>query len=159
MSTDAIRGPSIRHATREDIPRVAEVLADAFREDPLISWVIRGDELRDAVNNELLNNVGNLVQRVLKMIKTNSAERVPYCSREEAVERHGGPFFGSGPPRTSVLPRVDGETLVAMRDDPVVMGASRTKQFALEIYLAELEGLQALLDSIVTLIETNREGR
>jgi hypothetical protein len=38
---------TIRKATLADVPRVAEVLAAAFYEDPPFTWVLHGDRRHD----------------------------------------------------------------------------------------------------------------
>lgn len=80
----------------------------------------------------------------------SSAERV-----RESLEGYGGPFRGPGPPRESVLGSIDGSTLAQIREDERVAGRARTKQFALEIYLAELLQLRSMAEQVVTLIDRN----
>jgi ribosomal protein S18 acetylase RimI-like enzyme len=43
----------IRKAERAEIPKLARMLADAFRDDPYIEWIVRADARRDA-RRELL---------------------------------------------------------------------------------------------------------
>jgi ribosomal protein S18 acetylase RimI-like enzyme len=45
--TSAARSPSVRAARPEETGRIARVLAEAFRDDPVISWITRSDERRD----------------------------------------------------------------------------------------------------------------
>jgi GNAT superfamily N-acetyltransferase len=46
-----------RVATAADLGRVADVLAAAFAEDPVLGWILRTDERRDAVRRELFETV------------------------------------------------------------------------------------------------------
>ena len=57
--------------------------------------------------------------------------------------------------RMSVLDSVDGATLARIRADGDVMGRARTKQFALEIYLAELIQLRSMAERVLILIDQN----
>jgi ribosomal protein S18 acetylase RimI-like enzyme len=42
----AIDGSDIRKLTAEDVPRIAQALARAFEEDPVMSWIFRSDAER-----------------------------------------------------------------------------------------------------------------
>ncbi len=107
--------------------------------------ILRDIDLRDALG-EWIRASADLLENGSEL--RAEAQRVRY-----AIEAYGGPFQGTGPPRTSVLPEIDGPTLARIQVDDSVMGRARTKLFSLEIYLVELIQLQTILDSVLTLVE------
>ena len=66
-----------------------------------------------------------------------------------AMQVHGGPFWRwSGRlDGLEVLQRADGETLANFRRDEDFMGAARSHQYALAVYLRALRNLEETLDS------------
>lgn len=79
-----------------------------------------------------------------------------------AMEAHGGPFQNPGPTpgatrRRAVdlhmLPTADGSTLSALRQDSSFVGMTRSHQFAVALYLRELNEIASILDSTLALIE------
>ncbi len=79
-----------------------------------------------------------------------------------AMEAHGGPFqrpgrtFGSTGRREidlGMLPAADGATLSALRQEAGFVGIARSYQFAVALYVRELNELASTLDSTLVLIE------
>jgi hypothetical protein len=74
----------------------------------------------------------------------------------ESLEAYGGPFRGGGPPGTaSVLGSIDAATLAQIGADDEVMGRARTRQFSLEIYVAELSQLRSMAERVLALVDQN----
>ena len=71
-----------------------------------------------------------------------------------AMQKHGGPFFRwrRSLDGLNVLPRASGQTLANLRQDKDFMGTARSHQYALSIYLVELQKLAETLDSTVELL-------
>ena len=66
-----------------------------------------------------------------------------------AMQKHGGPFFRwvRSVDDFQILPRATGETLANLRQDENFMGTARSHQYALSVYVAELQKLAKTLDS------------
>lgn len=72
-----------------------------------------------------------------------------------AMERHGGPFvrWRRSMDDLEVLQRADGKTMENLRLDLGFMGTARSHQYALGVYLVELNYLARTLDSIVMMLD------
>ena len=101
--------------------------------------------------------------RVLDDIEENGLDVRSEATRiRRAMEAHGGPFqrpgrtFGGTGRREIDLgmrPPPDGATLAALRQDAGFVGIARSHQFAVALYVRELNELASTLDSTLVLIE------
>jgi hypothetical protein len=105
-------------------------------------------------NPELLRQLSGW-QRELDNIEDISFElRAESVMVRRAMQIHGGPFlrWRRSLDDLEVLQRADGETLAALRQDEVFMGAARSHQYALVVYLGALVNLAESLDRIAELL-------
>jgi hypothetical protein len=112
-------------------------------------------------NAQLLTQLSNW-RRSLDNIEDISFElRTESIRVRRAMERHGGPFdrWRRSLDDLDVLPRADGETMASLRRDVDFMGTARSHQYALRVYLFELNYLAETLDSIVTMLDQITTGR
>ena len=72
-----------------------------------------------------------------------------------AMQKHGGPFFRweRSVDDLRILPTASGETLANLRQDGDFMGTTRSHQYALSVYFAQLRQLGETLDSTVELLD------
>ena len=101
--------------------------------------------------------------KALDDIEENAASVRSEATRgRRAMEAHGGPFqrpgrtFGATVRREidlNMLPNPEGATLSALRQDSGFVGIARSHQFAVALYVRELNELASTLDSTLVLIE------
>lgn len=104
---------------------------------------------------QLLRQLSNW-RRELDNIEDISFElRTESILVRRAMEKHGGPFmrWRRSPDDLEVLQRADGETLANMRRDAGFMGAARSHQYALFVYLASLRQLAEIIDTTVASLD------
>ena len=110
---------------------------------------------------QLLTQLSNW-RRNLDNIEDISLElRIESVRVRRAMERHGGPFtrWRRSPNNLEVLQTADGETMANLQQDVDFMGTARSHQYALSIYLWQLQQLAEDLDSIVTLLDQATSSR
>jgi len=125
----------------------------------------------DALANDgrlgLISDAQLLAQLSYWQRKLDNLEDISFELRAESVrvrramERHGGPFvrWRRGPDDLAILQSADGETMANLRRDDDFMGTARSHQYALNVYLRELQKLAETLDSIVTSLDQTTTAR
>ena len=110
---------------------------------------------------QLLTQLSNWRRRVDNIDDISFELRAESVRVRRAMERHGGPFarWRRRPDDLEILQWADGETMANMQQDAEFMGAARSHQYALSVYLYELNKLAETLDSTIALIDRITTGR
>ena len=75
MNTEAHTNIAVRAARSDETEHLGRVLSEAFRDDPVISWVLRDDERREPARDEFFTGF--------------VAEQFEHGRRTQVAERHG----------------------------------------------------------------------
>lgn len=103
---------------------------------------------------QLLAQLSNWRRNVDNIADISFELRAESVRVRRAMERHGGPFArGRGRNDLQIFQLADGETMANLRRDEEFMGITKSHQYALAIYLRELDNLAETLDSIVTSLD------
>jgi len=104
---------------------------------------------------QLLTQLSNWRRRLDNLEDISFELRAESIRVRRAMERHGGPFirWRRGIDDFDVLQKADGETMANLRRDVDFMGVTRSHQYALGIYLFQLNYLAGDIDSILTLLD------
>jgi hypothetical protein len=106
-------------------------------------------------DDQLLEQLSDWRRKLDNIEDISSELRNESVRVRRAMEQHGGPFtrWRRGPSNLEVLPTADGETMANLQRDVAFMGTARSHQYALSVYLWELQQLAENLDSVLSLLD------
>jgi hypothetical protein len=115
-----------------------------------------GDGRLGLINDPALRKTLSDWRRALDDIQENSTDLRSEAQRvHRAMEPHGGPFHISvmNERDLAVVRKANAATLLALRQDAVLMGKARSHHFTISLYLRELYQLGELLEKIIAMLD------